>query len=302
MIVVIVGPTGVGKTTLSIALAKYYKTEIISGDSVQVYKDLTIGSAKATKDEMNGITHHMIDVLESSKDFSVAVYQKMVREKIKELEDQNLLPLIVGGTGLYIKSVLYNYNFVDTKRDHAFEKKLRHVDNEKLHQYLQEKDPISAKNIHPNNRKRVLQALRRADTHKVSSETSKDEKVYDFIMIGLRMDREVLYERINARVDQMIELGLVEEVKALYDEDIHSTAVQAIGYKELYDYFDGEVSLEEAISNIKTKSRQFAKRQFTFFQNQFDVHWIDVDVQHFDEAIKDAIGYIDEILGDNNGQ
>jgi len=300
MIVVIVGPTGVGKTALSIALANYYDTEIISGDSVQVYKDLTIGSAKVTKDEMDGIKHHMIDVLEPSEDFSVAIYQKMVRDKIQEFEDNNLMPLIVGGTGLYIKSVLYNYNFDDTKRDHVFEDELRDVDNETLHQQLEEKDPLSAKKIHPNNRKRVLQALRRADTHKVSSETSKDEKVYDFIMIGLRMDREVLYERINTRVDQMIEQGLVEEVKALYEKNIQSTAVQAIGYKELYEYFDGEVSFADAVNNIKTKSRQFAKRQFTFIHNQFDVHWIDVDVHHFDETIEDAKRYINKVLGDNN--
>lgn len=300
MIVVIVGPTGVGKTALSIALAKYYETEIISGDSVQVYKDLNIGSAKITKKEMDGIAHHMIDVLEPSEDFSVAIYQKMVREKIDTFKARNLLPLMVGGTGLYIKSVLYDYNFDDTKRDHEFEDKLRDVDNQSLHQQLQEKDPKSAEKIHPNNRKRVLQALRRADTHKVSSETSKDEKVYDFIMIGLRMDRELLYERINARVDKMIENGLVEEVRALYDDDIHSTAVQAIGYKELYEYFDGEVSLEEAIKNIKTKSRQFAKRQFTFFHNQFDVHWINVDVDDFDETIEDAKHYINKTLGDNN--
>ena len=298
MIVVIVGPTGVGKTKLSIELAKYYKTEIISGDSVQVYNELTIGSGKVTKEEMDGIHHHMIDVLSVSEDFSVAIYQKMVREKIQEFEEKSLLPLIVGGTGLYIKSVLYNYNFTDTKRDHVFEKKLRGVDNETLHGYLQKSDPKSAEKIHPNNRKRVLQALRRAETHKVSSETSKDEEIFDFMMIGLTMDREILYERINHRVDQMVDDGLIEEVKALYDQDIHSSAIQAIGYKELYEYFDGDVSLEEAINNIKKKSRQFAKRQFTFFNNQFTVHWIDVNVHDFEETKNDAIKYINTQLGE----
>ena len=298
MIVVIVGPTGVGKTKLSVELAKYYGTEIISGDSVQVYKELNIGSAKVTKEEMQGIKHHMIDVLEPSEDFSVAIYQKMVREKIKEFEDKDLLPLIVGGTGLYIKSVLYKYNFSDTKRDHAFEEERKEVDNETLHRELKEKDPVSADKIHPNNRKRVLQALQRAETHKVSSETSKDEKVYDFLMIGLRMDREELYQRINDRVDQMLEEGLLEEVRGLYEKGISYTASQAIGYKELFAYFDGKTSLEEAVETIKTKSRQYAKKQFTFFNNQFDVHWIDVDKDHFDLAVSEAKHYIDKRLDD----
>jgi tRNA dimethylallyltransferase len=298
MIVVIVGPTGVGKTKLSVELAKYYGTEIISGDSVQVYKELNIGSAKVTKEEMQGIKHHMIDVLEPSEDFSVAIYQKMVREKINEFEDKDLLPLIVGGTGLYIKSVLYKYNFSDTKRDHAFEEERKEVDNETLHQELKEKDPVSADKIHPNNRKRVLQALQRAETHKVSSETSKDEKVYDFLMIGLRMDREELYQRINNRVDQMLEEGLLEEVRGLYEKGISYTASQAIGYKELFAYFDGKTSFEEAVETIKTKSRQYAKKQFTFFNNQFDVHWIDVDKDHFDLAVSEAKQYIDKRLDD----
>lgn len=300
MIIVIVGPTGVGKTKLSIELAKYYDTEIISGDSVQVYKDLNIGSAKVTKKEMDGIPHHMIDVLEPTEDFSVAVYQRMVRAKITEFHKRGLRPIIVGGTGLYIKSVLYNYNFDETKRDHAFEQEFDDVDNQTLHQLLAKKDQISADNIHPNNRKRVLQALRRADTHKVSSETSKDEKVMDFLMIGLRMDRDLLYERINQRVDKMFEDGLVEEVKSLYDRNIHTSSVSAIGYKELYEFFDGNVTLDEAKSNIKTKSRQFAKKQFTFFHNQFDVHWIDVDVDRFDLAIRDAKDYINKQLGDQD--
>jgi tRNA dimethylallyltransferase len=300
MIVVIVGPTGVGKTKLSVELAKYYETEIISGDSVQVYKELNIGSAKVSEDEMQGIKHHMIDVLEPSEDFSVAIYQKMVRRKIKEFEDRGLMPLIVGGTGLYIKSVLYNYNFSDTKRDHDFEARLKDVDNETLHKKLQTKDPLSAEKIHPNNRKRVLQALQRADSHKVSSETKKDEQVFDFVMIGLRMDREELYKRINNRVDQMMEEGLLEEVRTLYDKGISSTAAQAIGYKELYQYFDGKTSLKEAIKTIKTKSRQYAKKQFTFFHNQFDVHWIDVDPKNFSQSIVQAKQYINKRLGETN--
>jgi len=298
MIVVIVGPTGVGKTKLSVELAKHFHTEIISGDSVQVYKDLDIGSAKVREEEMDGIKHHMIDVLEPSDDFSVALYQSMVREKIDEFEKRNLMPIIVGGTGLYIKSVLYNYNFSDTKRDHSYEEEVSHLDNETLHKELEKKDKESANKIHPNNRKRVLQALQRADTHKVSSEQGKDEKVYDFLMIGLSMDRELLYERINQRVDQMIDEGLVEEARRLYQRDISYTAAQAIGYKELFAHFDGDLSFEEAIDLIKTKSRQYAKKQFTFFRNQFDVHWIDVDIKHFDQTVEQAIQYIKREVDD----
>jgi len=294
MIYVIVGPTGIGKTKLSIALAKHYNTEIISGDSVQVYKQLDIGSAKVTEDEMAGITHHLIDILEPTEDFSVALFQKLVREKIETIQNQNKVPIIAGGTGLYIKSVLYDYNFKNTKRDSKLESKYKDFSNDELHHILNEKDPVSAFKIHPNNRKRVLQAISRSETNKISENTNKDKKLYDFKIIGLTLEREKLYERINQRVDQMINDGLLEEVKSLYNQGINSNSVTAIGYKELYKYFDNECDLTEAIEKIKQHSRNLAKKQFTFFNNQFDITWIDADLNNFDNTINKAIKILED--------
>jgi len=294
MIYVIVGPTGIGKTKLSIALAKHYNTEIISGDSVQVYKQLDIGSAKVTEDEMAGITHHLIDILEPTEDFSVALFQKLVREKIETIQNQNKVPIIAGGTGLYIKSVLYYYNFKNTKRDSKLESKYKDFSNDELHHILNEKDPVSAFKIHPNNRKRVLQAISRSETNKISENTNKDKKLYDFKIIGLTLEREKLYERINQRVDQMINDGLLEEVKSLYNQGINSNSVTAIGYKELYKYFDNECDLTEAIEKIKQHSRNLAKKQFTFFNNQFDITWIDADLNNFDNTINKAIKILED--------
>jgi tRNA dimethylallyltransferase len=290
--IVIVGPTGIGKTRLSVALANELNTEIISGDSVQVYKDLTIGSAKVTKEEAEGIKHHLIDILEPTEEMSVARYQKMVRSKIKEFEDRNIEPIIVGGTGLYIKSVLYDYNFDNSKRDPNIEEKYANYSNQELYKILEEKDKEACKKIHPNNRKRVLQAISRSGSNKVSDNKNKDKKIYDFTLIGLTLERSVLYDRINKRVDQMIEQGLIEEVKALYDRNIKGNSVSAIGYKELYSYFDGEWTLEYAIEKIKQHSRNLAKKQFTFFSNQFDCHWVHVNVDDFDQTIEEVKEYI----------
>ncbi len=293
MIYVIVGPTGIGKTKLSIALAKHFNTEIISGDSVQVYKELNIGSAKVTVDEMNGVTHHLIDILEPTEDFSVALFQKLVREKITQIQKEDKVPIIAGGTGLYIKSVLYDYNFSNTKRNIEQESKYNDLTNEELHQILQEKDLESSSNIHPNNRKRVLQAIGRSTNNKVSENKNKDIPVYDFKIIGLNLERSELYELINKRVDKMIEEGLIEEVKALYDRNITGNSISAIGYKELYQYFDNVVTLEESIDKIKQKSRNLAKKQFTFFNNQFDIKWINTDFKNFDNTIREAINILE---------
>lgn len=294
MIIVIVGPTGIGKTKLSIALAKYFNTEIISGDSVQVYKGLNIGSAKVTKEEMDGVCHHQIDILEPYENYSVALFQKNVREKIKQIQEKNLIPIIVGGTGLYIKSVLYNYDFSNSERDHSLEEKYKEYSNEELFRILKQCDPLSSENIHMNNRKRVIQAISRSSKNKMSENNKKDEAMYEFCIIGLTKNREELYQIINQRVDQMIEQGLVEEVKGLYDQNIRSNSVTAIGYKELYRYFDQEWTLEFAIEKIKQHSRNLAKKQFTFFNNQFDVNWIDVNVEHFEQTIQQAINIIEE--------
>ena len=294
MIIVIVGPTGIGKTKLSIALAKKYNTEIISGDSVQVYKGLDIGSAKIKDSEKQGINHHLVDILEPHEDFSVAIFQKMVREKIGELETKGLMPLIVGGTGLYIKSVLYDYNFENSGRDHSLEHIYQDFSNEELHQVLIEKDYESSLLIHPNNRKRVMQAISRSSVSKVSENKNKDVPLYDFVVIGLTMEREKLYELINKRVDKMLEQGLLEEVKGLFDKGIKSNSVTSIGYKELYKYLSGEYKFDFAVEKIKQHSRNLAKKQYTFFNNQFDVNWIHVDVQNFNKTIDEAIKIIDK--------
>ena len=297
MVIVIVGPTGVGKTALSLELAKKYQTDIISGDSVQVYRQLNIGSAKITAEEMDGIKHHMIDILDPRESFSVALYQKRVRETIDALMRQNKLPILVGGTGFYIKSVLHDFNFDDTARDFDFEKNTESIPNEVLHQRLMRVDPATGEQIHPNNRKRVLHALKRATTNNpLSQHNNHQAVVYPYLMIGLRKERTLLYERINQRVLTMIKSGLIEEVKALYDANIKSTSVEAIGYKELYGYFNQEYTLEEAISLIQRNSRRYAKRQMTYFNHQFNVHWIDVDNKPLKDVVDVASQMIEKAL------
>lgn len=294
MIIVIIGPTGIGKTKLSLAVAEHYNTEIISGDSVQVYKGLDIGSAKIKKHEMKGIKHHLIDILEPTEDFSVALFQRIVRNKINDLEEEGKVPLIVGGTGLYIKSVLYDYNFSNSSRDKSLDEFYKDYTNEELHNVLKEKDCDASLNIHMNNRKRVLQAISRSKDNKISKNKNKDKPIYDFKIIGLTLERELLYEIINNRVDLMIQEGLVNEVKGLYDKGIKSNSVSAIGYKELYTYFDGDYTLDDAINKIKQHSRNLAKKQLTFFNNQFDVNWINVDLNNFDNTIKEALKIFNE--------
>ncbi|MEC9484805.1 MAG: tRNA (adenosine(37)-N6)-dimethylallyltransferase MiaA [Candidatus Izemoplasma sp.] len=281
MIVCIVGPTGIGKTELSLQLAKHYDTEIISGDSVQVYKGLDIGSAKVSEEEQAEVKHHLIDIFSPDKQYSVALFQSMVRKKISEFQDKGLMPLIVGGTGLYIKSVLYDYDFTDARRNEDMLKQYNDYSNEALHDVLKEKDPKQAKKYHPNNRKRVLQAISRAGSNKMSQNTNKDTKVYDYLMIGLTMDRQKLHQRIEKRVEQMFEEGLVEEVKQLYPYKDESYALDAIGYKEIIAYLDGEMTCEEAKERIIIHTRQLAKKQYTFFRNQLDVTWVNKD--NFDD-------------------
>lgn len=295
MIIVIVGPTGIGKTKLSIALAKEYNTEIISGDSVQVYKKLNIGSAKIKESEKHGVIHHLIDVLDPHEDFNVAIFQKMVREKVSELENSNLTPIIVGGTGLYIKSVLYDYKFENTARDNSLSLKYQNYTNEELFEILKEKDFDSSLVIHQNNRKRVLQAISRSSSSKISENKNKDVPLYDFKVIGLTLEREKLYELINKRVDKMMIDGLLEEVKGLYKQGINSNSVKSIGYKELYKYLNGEYELGFAVEKIKQHSRNLAKKQYTFFKNQFKVNWIEIDLANFENTIDAAIKIVEKV-------
>ncbi|KAB2456849.1 tRNA (adenosine(37)-N6)-dimethylallyltransferase MiaA [Bacillus sp. CH140a_4T] len=284
-VAVIIGPTAVGKTKLSIDLAKALNGEIISGDSMQIYRTMDIGTAKVTKEEMDGIPHYMVDIKNPEESFSVAEFQERVRKHIREITERGKLPIIVGGTGLYIQSVLFDYQFTDDAGDTTYREQMEKLAVERgveyVHKKLQEVDPESAERIHVNNVRRVIRALEIFHTtgEKMSDQLEKQENelLYDVSLIGLTMDREMLYDRINLRVDIMMEQGLLEEVEGLYNSGIRDCqSIQAIGYKEVYDYFEDRVSLEEAVSQLKTNSRRYAKRQLTWFRNKMDVTWFDV--------------------------
>ncbi|EEM15949.1 MULTISPECIES: tRNA (adenosine(37)-N6)-dimethylallyltransferase MiaA [Bacillus] len=284
-VAVIIGPTAVGKTKLSIDLAKALNGEIISGDSMQIYRTMDIGTAKATMEEMEGIPHYMIDIKNPEDSFSVAEFQELVRGYIREITERGKLPIIVGGTGLYIQSVLYDYQFTDEAGDPVYREELEKLATEHgveyVHEKLREVDPESASRIHMNNVRRVIRALEIFHTtgQKMSDQLEKQENelLYDVSLIGLTMDRGMLYDRINLRVDLMVKQGLLQEVKDLYENGVRDCqSIQAIGYKELYNYFEGHVSLEEAIMQLKTNSRRYAKRQLTWFRNKMDVTWFDV--------------------------
>ena len=282
-IIVIVGPTGVGKTKLSIALAKRYSAEIINGDSVQVYKEMNIGSAKVSNEEMEGVKHHLIDIKDVYSEYTVYDYQKDGREVINRLIKDNKNIIIVGGTGLYIKALLYDYKFEEIKEFNNYD----NYTNEELYNLVIEKDKNA--NIHINNRKRLISFLNR-----VSSTNNGNNKVYDFSVIGLTTNRDNLYTIINNRVDKMISDGLIDEVKNLYLKYPNSRILNsAIGYKELIEYFNGDVNLECAIDKVKQNSRRYAKRQYTFFNNQMDVKWFLVNYDNFDNTINEVIEYID---------
>ncbi|PEF32859.1 tRNA (adenosine(37)-N6)-dimethylallyltransferase MiaA [Bacillus wiedmannii] len=284
-VAVIIGPTAVGKTKLSIDLAKALNGEIISGDSMQIYRTMDIGTAKVTKEEMDGIPHYMVDIKNPEDSFSVAEFQERVRKHIREITERGKLPIIVGGTGLYIQSVLFDYQFTDDAGDTIYREQMEKLALERgveyVHKKLQEVDPESAERIHANNVRRVIRALEIFHTagEKMSDQLEKQENelLYDVSLIGLTMDREMLYDRINLRVDIMMDQGLLEEVEGLYNRGIRDCqSIQAIGYKEIYDYFEDRVSLEEAVSQLKTNSRRYAKRQLTWFRNKMDVTWFDV--------------------------
>lgn len=284
-VAVIIGPTAVGKTKLSIDLAKALNGEIISGDSMQIYRTMDIGTAKVTKEEMDGIPHYMVDIKNPEESFSVAEFQERVRKHIREITERGKLPIIVGGTGLYIQSVLFDYQFTDYAGDTIYREQMEKLALERgveyVHKKLQEVDPESAERIHANNVRRVIRALEIFHTtgEKMSDQLEKQENelLYDVSLIGLTMDREMLYDRINLRVDIMMDQGLLEEVEGLYNRGIRDCqSIQAIGYKEIYDYFEDRVSLEEAVSQLKTNSRRYAKRQLTWFRNKMDVTWFDV--------------------------
>ena len=281
----LIGPTAVGKTKTSIELAKTFHGEIISGDSMQIYRGMDIGTAKIKNDEMDGIPHYLLDIKDPSESFSAAQFQELAREKVEDISDNGKLPMIVGGTGLYIQSVLFDYQFSDAPSDLEYRQGLEDIANDKGNQYVHEQlmkvDRDSAERIHPNNIRRVIRALEIFYcTGKTMTQFQKDqevEAVYDASIIGLTMDREKLYERINQRVDLMMEQGLLKEVEYFYHKGLrHCQSLQAIGYKELFEYIDGTVSFEQAVENLKQNSRRYAKRQLTWFRNKMDVKWFDM--------------------------
>ncbi|MCD7894742.1 MAG: tRNA (adenosine(37)-N6)-dimethylallyltransferase MiaA [Erysipelotrichaceae bacterium] len=295
-VLVVIGPTSVGKTKMGVELAKALNGEVISGDSMQIYKHMDIGTAKVTVDEMEGIKHHLIDIIEPTQSFSVKDFQDEVRSKIDDITSRNKLPIIVGGTGLYIKGALYDYTFSETQTKHEeYKEKFKDYTNEQLHNYLKTFDEKSASELHPNNRQRILRAIEIYETTGTTKSdihaTQQHICLYDAFFIGLTLDRDILYQRINKRVDIMIKNGLEEEVTSLYQQGLTKDyqSMKAIGYKEWFDYFEGNQSKDEVIELIKQHSRQYAKRQYTWFKNQFDVHWYDVNLQNFNETVNNVL-------------
>jgi tRNA dimethylallyltransferase len=289
MVIVILGPTCVGKTKMGVLLAKKYNGEVINCDSTQVYKGLDIATAKVTLEEMDGVIHHLLDFKDINEEYSVFDFQKDCRMCIEDIISRGKTPIIVGGTGLYIKAALYDYNFSEDNITYDYSE----YSNLELYNRLLDIDPNTK--IHINNRKRVERALSYYDsTGNIISENRTDKLMYDSLFIGLTTTREILYERINNRVYNMIDNGLLEEAKKIYDLGIRSKAVMTpIGYKELFPYFEGNIKLEESIMNIQQNSRRYAKRQYTWFNNQMDVKWFDVDFECFNNTYYEVCKYIE---------
>ncbi len=287
-IIVIVGPTGVGKTKLSIELAKKLDAEIINGDSVAIYKDLNIGSAKPTIEEMEGIPHHLIDIKEVTEDYSVYDYQIDCRKAIEDITSRNKRVIIVGGTGLYIKAALYDYNFTKGTTNNQYEE----LTNEEILDKISTYDLYLSSNLEVNNRQRLVRVLNKLENKEVFT-NNKDKLLYPIKVIGLTTSRDYLYERINKRVDVMINNGLLDEINNLKDRYKSSRILNSgIGYKEFYDYLFNSKDINEVIDNIKQDSRRFAKRQYTFFNHQFDTKWIEVDFNNFNNTIEEVLDYI----------
>ena len=285
-LIVLTGPTAVGKTALSVKLAKALDAEIISADSMQVYKGMDIGSAKIRKEEMDGIRHHLIDILDPKEEFNVVLFQKLAKEAIADITGRGKIPILAGGTGFYIQAVLYDIDFTQTQEDTSYREALELLASQKgaqyLHNMLRKVDPASAEVIHANNVKRVIRALEfyEQTKQKISDhnqEQKENESAYDSCYFVLTDDREKMYERIDRRVDLMLEDGLVEEVRRLQSEGCSRELVsmQGLGYKEILAWLDGEHDLERAVYLIKRDTRHFAKRQLTWFKREKDVIWVD---------------------------
>ena len=287
-LVILVGPTAVGKTAASIGLAKALNGEIISGDSMQIFKGLDIGTAKISQSEMDGVVHHLIDIKEPWESFSAAEFKRLADEAIADIHSRGKLPIIVGGTGFYINSVLYEYHFGEAETDEAYRAQLQQYlelyGNEALWQLLLEKDPVSAERLHSNDTKRVMRALE--VLHVTGIPASKRQNTvdrqtmrYDAVYIALNLPREILYQRINHRVEQMMAEGLEQEVRNALAQGVPQDALSmtSLGYRQMIQYFNGEISLERAVELIQRDTRHFAKRQLTWFRHDPNIQWVDKD-------------------------
>lgn len=290
MVIVIVGPTAVGKTKLSILLAKKYNGEVINADSTQIYKELDIATAKVTFSEMEGVVHHLLDIKDICEDYSVFDFQKDCRRLIDDIKSRGKTPIIVGGTGLYVKAALYDYQFSTNIKEYDFSI----YSNQELYDEIMKYN--SNTNVHVNNRKRLENVLSHYRNGDIICNKGSDLLYNDCIFIGLTTSRDVLYERINKRVDLMVQNGLILEARNLYERNIRSKAVMTpIGYKELFMYFDNLMNYDECLELIKKRSRHYAKRQYTWFNNQMNVVWFDVDFDCFNNTVNNIINYIDKI-------
>ncbi|MGP6139680.1 tRNA (adenosine(37)-N6)-dimethylallyltransferase MiaA [Jeotgalibaca sp. A127] len=290
-IIVIMGPTAVGKTALSISLAKQFNGEIVNGDSLQVYRQLDIGTAKITKEEMAGIPHHLIDIVDIHEPYNASDFKKAAEEAIQHILEKGKLPIIVGGSGLYIQGLLNDMHFGNAGENPVYrgmlEEYLKDSGAQALWEKLNEVDPAAAENIHPNNSRRVIRALEAIHVSGILFSEQEDisqEPKFDALLIALNCDREVLYDRINRRVDMMVEAGVLDEARLLHelsDKEMNQ-AHKGIGYKEWFPYLDGRITFEEAIASVKQNSRRYAKRQLTWFRNRMkNVHWFDVTDQSY---------------------
>ena len=296
-LIILTGPTAVGKTKASIGLAKALNGEIISADSMQVYKHMDIGSAKIRPEEMDGVKHYLVDVLEPDEEFHVVRFQQMAKDALNEIYAKGKVPIVVGGTGFYIQALLYDIDFTENNEDTSYRTELENLAAEKgvdfVHDMLREVDPASADAIHANNLKRVIRALEfyKQTGEKISEHNEKErakESPYEFCYFVLNDDRDRLYQRIDLRIDQMVEEGLLEEVSALKDKGYTKDMVsmQGLGYKEILDYLNGECTFEEAIYILKRDTRHFAKRQLTWFRREKDVIWVNKnEFKHDEEQI-----------------
>ena len=301
-VIVIAGPTASGKTSLSIGIAKKIGGEIVSADSMQIYKDMDIATAKPTEAEMQGIPHHLISIVEPDESFSVAAYKEKAVEAIADIFCRGRIPVVVGGTGLYIDTLVNNTTFFDFDKSDQREKLQMRLQNEgieKLFDELKSVDPETAERLHINDTKRILRALEvyysTGKTISLQAELShENESQYNWLIIGLTAEnRDVLYDRINRRVDIMLDDGLIEEAKTFFSSEKSSTAKQAIGYKELKGFFDGSISLEEATENLKRETRRYAKRQLTWFRRNKNINWINIDNKTSEEVLTEALAIID---------